>query len=667
MSASPPFVPDRVAGLAPFVAAGVFDAADVHVAAALAGAVPGLADAVVLAAALAVRATRTSHVCVVLADVPHGLVVADRTETVDGTDRVDGDGPAPALADPAADPAARPTLDDLPWPAADAWDAALRSSPAVAVVDPSSGEPRAGVIDGVVRPLVYDGARVYLERYWRFERAVGDDLLHRAATVDPTPVDPTVVALLDALFPAGGAGRSGPDRQRQAAEAALRRMLVVVAGGPGTGKTHTVARVLAALHAQAEATGRPPAIALAAPTGKAADRMTEAVRDAIASAPLPPDLADAMRQAEATTLHRLLGWLPGTEFRHHRGNPLSADVVVVDEASMVPLALMARLLAAVRPDARLVLVGDPFQLASIDAGTVLADVVGVGRTAPAAPPTPTSGASLAAAADALDATSEPLAGCVTRLERVHRFGADSGIALLADAVRSGDADAALAVLRSGRGDVGWVDPADGPAVDALGRAVAAAATVMVRAALDGDAVAGLAAASAVKVLAATHRRAFGTDDWRRRIEAGVAAAEPRLRLARRWYPGRPVLVTRNDYSNRLTNGTTGLVVALPQGTAVAFPDASSEGGVRLLQPSQIADVETWWAMTIHKSQGSEFDHAVVSLPVHQSPLLTRELLYTGVTRARHRITLVGSEAAVRAAIARPVTRASGLGARLWPD
>jgi exodeoxyribonuclease V alpha subunit len=472
---------------------------------------------------------------------------------------------------------------------------------------------------------------------------------HPGAATDLVPSLPPAAIDTPAISPVGpptrgsGTRAVAADRQRLAAEAALTRRLVVLAGGPGTGKTRTVARLLAAAHDAAARAGTRLDVALAAPTGKAAARMTEAVHHEVAVAMLADDLAASLLATEATTIHRLLGRTSGVEFRHDRANPLAADIVVVDEASMVSLPLMARLLDAVRPDARLVLVGDPYQLASIEAGAVLGDVAG--GTAVARPRT---GA---------------LVDSVIVLERVHRFGADSTIAALATAIRDGDADAALALLQAGRDDVRWIRPDDRASLAQLERTVRDASVAVVRAALDGDEQAGLAAAADLKVLAATRRGPGGTYDWRERIERAVGRAEPRAKIGWRYYTGRPVIITRNDYLNGLMNGDTGLVVQHDGEAQVVFPAGE---GPRWFHPSQLSAVETWWSMTIHKSQGSEYRHAVVSLPAAPSPILTRELLYTAVTRAKQQVTLVASEEAVRAAIGRPVSRASGLLDRLWP-
>jgi exodeoxyribonuclease V alpha subunit len=334
------------------------------------------------------------------------------------------------------------------------------------------------------------------------------------------------------------------------------------------------------------------------------------------------------------TLHRLLGRRPGSHsrFRHHRGNRLPHDVVIVDETSMVSLSLMARLAEAVRPEARLILVGDPGQLASIEAGAVLGDIVRPG---------------------------EP--GIVV-LERVHRFGA--GIAALAEAVRHGDADAVIAVLEQAPEGVTWL-PVDVAATADLApvreRAVGAARAV-IGAAREGDAARAIEALGAFRVLCGHRRGAYGVSSWVARIESWLAEAVEGFAIRSRWYPGRPLLVTENDYGLGLYNGDTGVIVSTQEGVAAAF---TRRGELLTLPPTRLAAIDTVYAMTVHKSQGSQYETAAVLLPDPSSRVLTRELLYTAVTRARRELLLVGTEAAVRAAVERPIARASGLGARLW--
>ena len=355
---------------------------------------------------------------------------------------------------------------------------------------------------------------------------------------------------------------------------------------------------------------------------------------------MSPVVLDRLRSAEATTVHRLLGRSRRGGTRHDHRNPLPHDLVVVDETSMVDLPLMTRLLDALRPDARLVLVGDPDQLASVEAGTVLADLV----------------------AEPAAGRSSVLADRVVELTVAHRFGAGSGIAELADAVRRGDADAVLELLGARPEDVSWVVPDDAPALDALRAQVIDAAAQVAISARQGRLADSVAAARRLKVLCATRLGPLGMYDWSDLIERGVAEVVPELRSGRRWEIGRPFIVTRNDPVARVTNGDTGVVVDL-HGRRVLAIDTGAATPVPV-PVARLDQVEPWWAMTIHKSQGSEFDHVVVSLPTQESPVLTRELLYTAITRARHSVTVVADEVTVRRAVERPVSRASGLRDRL---
>jgi exodeoxyribonuclease V alpha subunit len=616
--------PDPIAVLSPFIEVGLFGSYELQLARTVRRLQPDVSDTALLALAVAARAPRFGHVCSRL-DLA-ALEQADLTD--DGS-------PAPAL----------------PWPTAGEWAAALDASAIVATPADATVEP--------VRPLVWDAGRLYLQRYWHYELAVAEDI-HRRATGGERADDPDgpASAVLDVLFGPDAAGH--PDLQRRAVLRGLRGGASIIAGGPGTGKTHTVARLLAAATLVAEAQGFDLQVALAAPTGKAAARMGEAVSrevQALSEAGLiEPALAQVLTSTTPTTVHSLLGWRDRTHFQHDRQRPLPHDLVVVDETSMVALPLMARLLDAVKPDAGLVLVGDPFQLASIEAGTVMSDLVG---------PSGTSGELDEGGEDDDAGSPRPvLAGRVTVLRRMRRFGEDSAIAALAEAIRIGDVEAALALLTQGSTEVSWVDPEGASALDRVKSEVVAAGVDMVSAARAGASDAALAAANRVKVLAATRRGPLGVNDWTAMLEAEVSASVPGFSPGRRWHVGRPVMVTANDPINGVFNGDVGVVVA--QGTAMEVALGSS-GDVRTLAPSRLDRVETWWAMTIHKSQGSEFDHAVVSLPQAGSPILTRELLYTAVTRARERLTVVGGEESLRAAILRPVARASGLEARLWPS
>ncbi|QIV81183.1 exodeoxyribonuclease V subunit alpha [Mycolicibacterium frederiksbergense] len=456
------------------------------------------------------------------------------------------------------------------------------------------------------------GDLLYLDRYWLEEQQVCTDVLALVGTVPPGRA-PDVLRLFDDDYA----------EQRAAANMALSQGLTVLTGGPGTGKTTTVARLLALLAEQAALEGRPsPRIALTAPTGKAAARLQEAVQAAVDEL----DAADRSRLTglQATTLHRLLGSRPDTSsrFRHHRGNRLPHDVIVVDETSMVSLTMMARLLEAVRPDTRLLLVGDPDQLASVEAGAVLADLVqGLG------------------------------AARVASLTTSHRFGADIGD--LAAAVRDGDADTALQVLRAGGAHIEWL-----PSAQSLRDVLLPQALRLREACVLGDTATALRTLEEHRLLCA-HRREVA--HWNRQVERWLteATGEP---LWSTWYAGRPILVTANDYGLKLYNGDTGVTVAAPDGLRVAVGGPSF--GTLTFAPGRLAEVDTMHAMTIHKSQGSQSAEVTVLLPPEDSQLLTRELFYTAVTRAQSRVRVVGSEAEVRAAIDRQAVRATGLGRRL---
>ena len=645
----PPAGPDpldagRVLGLGDagllgaFNRAGVLAPADVHVALRLARLGGDTDETVALAAALAVRGPRVGHVHVDLASV-RATVASEAEEDVD--------------------------LDALPWPDAGPWVDRLAGSPLVAA---GPGGPEE-------RPLRLVGTVVYLDRYWRDEGAVAADIRSRAAA-PPPEVDPRVLAEgLDRLV-----GDDGGGEQRWAAAAAVLRRLAVIAGGPGTGKTTTVARALGLLEEQAAARGsRPPLVALAAPTGKAAARLAEAVRAEAAAMDVDGAVRARLAALDSATIHRLLVRHPGnaSRFRHDRHNRLPHDVVVVDETSMVPLGLMARLAEAVRPDARLILVGDPRQLASVEAGAVLGDIVGPagdGMRMSREGAAELSSVTGATPPGAVVATARPgaIGDAVVLLRANHRFRGT--LAALADAVRSGDADRALDALAAHQADgdtdddaLRWLpvdaSTAEPALLEPLHTAVCTSGAALVAAARAGDGAAAVAELGRFRVLCAHRRGPAGVSTWNRRLEEWLGSVIDGFSADGAWYVGRPVMVTANDYGLRLFNGDTGAVVWRPGGGVAAVFDRG--GAPVVVSPSRLSDVDTVWAMTVHKAQGSEFDEVAVVLPEPSSRVLTRELLYTALTRARRRITVVGTEDAVRAAVGRPIARASGLTARLW--
>lgn len=554
-----------------------------------------------------------------------------------------------------ADLAALPEVDAVAWPALAAWQAAIDAGALVA--------------QGVLHRT---GTLVHLDRYHREEEQVAADLAARASAAAP-PVD-------QALLEAGLSRHFGGERdeeQRAAARHAVQHLTTVLTGGPGTGKTTTVAGILALLHEQASAVpdAPRPRVALAAPTGKAAARLAEAIAAS-------PALVGGPAAPPATTLHRLLGWQPGSSvrFRHHRTHPLPHDVVVVDEASMLSLTMTARLLEAVRPEARLVLVGDPDQLTSVEAGAVLADLV----------------AGFAAA---------PGGGPVVRLARSHRFGGRIGA--VAEALRAVGAaaeetdpprptvgetagettgktagtalaaavDRAVAAVRDGAdgeqdgvqdgGAVALLPVDDGVGDDRLGAAlrthVLPHARRLREAARRGSVEDALEALAAHRLLCAHRAGPRGVASLNRAVETWLAEEDAGV-VPGGTYAGRPLLVVRNDPGLGLYNGDTGVVVADADGTLRAV--FATTGTPRTLAVSRLGDVETMHATTIHKAQGSQAAEVTVVLPEAGSQLLTRELLYTAVTRAQEVVRVVGSEVALRAGVERQVQRASGLRDRL---
>jgi len=607
--------------LAEFNAKGVLAAADVHAARLICELWAEDDEAVGLAVALLVRALRAGSVCL------------DITQLADVTKAT--------LEDPA---------DDLEWPIPEQWAEAIRRSPTVA-----SGR---GSTRG--QPLRLVGNLLYLERYWRTEETVRHRLdYHGKATVhaesDATPGSPSspvsaaaVRRELDALFDDPDLPADEPHHQRLAAAMTELSRITVIAGGPGTGKTTVVAKILALHHALRD---RPPVVCLAAPTGKAAARLEEAILQTMSGLTAPWSTTPVPR---AVTLHSLLGWMPGHRPRHNADNPLPHELVVVDEMSMVSLTQMAALLEALRPEARLVLVGDPDQLASVEAGAVLADIT---RAAPPAP------AGQLEALAALAPTDRPVAlptgaGVVT-LQHTWRFG--GGIERLARAVRTGDADTALEVLQGDATDVRLV-PADG-VIDPAGlrelqRLVISSGQRMYAAAVTGDARGGLAALEEHRVLCAHRQGPFGVTRWERQVQEWLRTAIPGYDAAGDLHPGLPIMVTDNDREAGLYNGDTGVIINTPGGLRAAFARGRTP---MLFTTLQLRTVTSVHAMTVHKSQGSQFRRVTLILPPPESPLLTRELVYTAITRASEGVDVIGSPEAFARAVTRPANRASGLG------
>ncbi|WP_165418528.1 exodeoxyribonuclease V subunit alpha [Dyella amyloliquefaciens] len=588
--------------------------------------------------------------------------------------------------------------DDAAWPVS--WRTAIGSVTAQSQVGSS---PLLATPDSVAHagsPLVLDGTRVYLRRYWDHEQRVAQAITQRLVSAPTLPAQ--LPEQLARLFP--HASPDAPDWQRVACALAVRGAFTVITGGPGTGKTTTVVRLLGLLQTLHRGEQpRPLRIRLAAPTGKAAARLQASISTQIAQL----DVDDEVRAtipSRVDTLHRLLGARSDTRrFRHDRANPLHVDVLVIDEASMIDLEMMSAVLDALPDDARLVLLGDKDQLSSVEAGAVLGDLC---RRADAAHYSEgTANWLRATSGDRVDAwvrdDALPLDQHVAMLRHSHRFGANSGIGQLAQRINEGDAARVRRLLSEPHGDIAWIDAtantarlaelvldggrphfatrddgaepqgyrhylqwlrehrphaqADGPTHEAWARGV-------------------LQAFGNFQLLCALRQGPFGAEGLNRQITAILQQANL-IESGQEWYEGRPVLVTRNDYSLGLMNGDIGIALRVPdeQGRLhlrVAFEVAGEAGDdatrIRFVLPSRLGERETVYAMTVHKSQGSEFDHAALVLPDAASAVLTRELLYTGVTRARRWFSLMGSGERVTAAIEQSTRRHSGLWPRFAP-
>lgn len=547
----------------------------------------------------------------------------------------------------------QPELAQAAWLAAGQLDVAgwqQRLSASAAVGDGSTA-----------MPMVLQQQRLYLQRMWQNEGEVAEFI--SGDSLPQAVEEAELRTILDQLF---GEATDEPDWQKIAAAVAATRRIAVISGGPGTGKTTTVAKLLAALVQLAE--GRRLRIQLAAPTGKAAARLTESLGSAGKQLVLTPEQR-ALFPTEASTLHRLLGAQPNSQrMRYHSGNRLHLDVLVVDEASMVDLPMMARLIAALPAQARVIFLGDRDQLASVEAGAVLGDICRFAE----------QGYSVARAEQLSRLTGCLLQGESAQAEAVvrdslcllrksYRFDANSGIGQLASAVNTGNGKLALAALDGRFSDVSGYPLAETQDYQALLDACVTGYRDYLRQVVAGaDAVAVLAAFGRFQVLCALREGPFGIAGLNERIETGLQRAgliQRKSGAAGRWYSGRPVMIGRNDSALGLFNGDIGIALRDETGELrvhFQLPD----GSIKSVQPSRLPAHETAYAMTVHKSQGSEFDHTVLVLPNHFLPVLTRELVYTAITRARRQLSLYAIDAVLMRAIRTPTQRRSGLAERL---
>ncbi|WP_407299984.1 exodeoxyribonuclease V subunit alpha [Raoultella planticola] len=522
----------------------------------------------------------------------------------------------------------------------DDWSALLLASEAV-----SDGERPT--------PIVLCGDRLYLNRMWRNELTVARFFNEANQVVD---VDEALLAqTLDALFPAS----DEIDWQKVAAAVALTRRISVISGGPGTGKTTTVARLLAAL---IQTTRQPRCrIRLAAPTGKAAARLTESLGEALRRLPLT-DEQKALLPTEASTLHRLLGAQPGSQrMRYHAGNPLHLDVLVVDEASMIDLPMMARLIDALPEHGRVIFLGDRDQLASVEAGAVLGDIcawVNAGYTAGRAAqlerltghPVPAGESDVAGA----------LRDSLCLLQKSYRFGSHSGIGSLARAVNNGDRHGVRATLRQVFEDIVLHPLSTTEEYEAMleqSQAGYGRYLQLLRERAEPEAL--IAAFGEFQLLCALRDGPYGVSGVNEQLEQMLNRRRA-ITLPRhsRWYEGRPVMISRNDSALGLFNGDIGIALERGEGLRVWFP--MPDGSIKSVQPSRLPEHDTAWAMTVHKSQGSEFDHAALILPAKIVPLVTRELVYTAITRAKQRLSIYADEQVLTQSIVARTERRSGL-------
>lgn len=510
-------------------------------------------------------------------------------------------------------------------------------------------------------PLVLEQDRLYLHRLYQAEQQVKQGIAQRINDVLPLPAN--IGAALEQLFeapPAAATTASAPDWQKLACVMALQRRFAIITGGPGTGKTTTVLRLLALLQ---HAAAQPLSIRLAAPTGKAAVRLTESIRSALNK--LPPALSQHI-PSEVTTLHRLLGALPNRRsFKHHAQAPLSLDVLVIDEASMVDLEMMAAVLQALPATAQLILLGDKDQLSSVEAGSVLGDLCrGAGSggyhsqtVAMLQPYSPMPLTPWAAPEGSL------LNQATVMLRHSHRFDAKSGIGQLAQAVNRGDTTAPQ--LFEQFNDISLLSS---NSLAALRPLVVAGYRQYLQRVTQTQAVAEpdvwaktiLQAYSQFQLLCALRSGDWGVAGLNEKISHWLAQ-ENLIQASHLWYSGRPVMLQRNNYSLGLMNGDIGICLTEPQSGKLRVVFQLSDGSLKWVLPSRLSEVETAYAMTVHKSQGSEFAHTVLVLPPEQSPILTRELLYTAITRAKQQFSLLCANITVlQQAISARVSRSSGL-------
>ena len=577
---------------------------------------------VFLAASLVSRATGEGHVCLDLSTVEGKPLITDESGT-----------------------------EDFVSPTLEVWRKKLDSSSVV-------GRP------GDYRPLILDDrSRLYLYRYWDYENILANKISERVASKIEGVDLPLLKDGLSKFFSPLENGQT--DWQKLAAFVSVLKKFCVVSGGPGTGKSTLIARIIALILKQRK--GSEMRIALAAPTGKAAARLQEAIQNGKETLSVEETVKEAV-PTEASTIHRLLGTIPGSPyFRHNAENPLPVDMVIVDEASMVDLALMSKLVQALPSDARLILLGDKDQLASVEAGAVLGDICDTGRI---------HGFSKDLLNRFREITGDPadispgnssgpvIKDSIVELKKNYRFGLESGIRAVSLAVNQGDGNLALRILKSGEyDDIKWTTL---PEPNDLYRVIRGNVLHGFKPCLETkDPFVAHSLFGRFRILCALRKGPYGVSAQNLLVEQ-VLRDENLIDTDKRWYRGRPVMITKNDYNLGLFNGDIGIILPDPETdhNLRAF-FLSPDGALRSFLPVRLPEHETVYAMTVHKSQGSEFDKALLILPDRHTPVLTRELIYTGITRAKKSIEVWGTERIFIEGVSQRIERSSGLRDALW--
>lgn len=601
---------------------GVLSRLDIHFADFMERLAGGKSPEIFLAAALVSSYTRQGHICLDLSSVAGTQLVEEN------------DGRGPVVCPPLAH-----------------WQNSLKGASVV-------GGP------GEYKPLILDErSRLYLHRYWKYQERLAS-LLWTRSRLNQNIDFALLREGLGRLFPP--AKDEEIDWQPVAAVNALIKKFSVISGGPGTGKTTTIAKILALILEQSA--GKRLRIALTAPTGKAAARLQESLKGAKEKL----NCRDVIKEAipdEAKTIHRLLGSILGSPyFRYNAENPLPVDYVVVDEASMVDLALMSKLVQGLPGQAGLILLGDKDQLASVEAGAVLGDICDTGKS---------HRFSRRFRSDIKEITGHDIDGgdqkgndesgigdCIVHLQKNYRFGTDSGIGKLSQAVNSGNGDFAVSILAEGKyKDIVWKET---PPLSLLSRTIREQVVGGYQGYLKArDPHEIFQLFDRFRILCALRKGPYGVVSLNVLVEQ-ILREQRLLRPGMEWYPGRPVLITSNDYDLRLFNGDVGIAMPDPEAERdlrVFF--SAPDGTLRKFHPLRLPEHETVFAMTVHKSQGSEFDKVLLILPDRESPVLTRELIYTGITRARKSVEVWGTEHIFQTAVSRRIERTSGLRDALW--